>query len=315
MRHMLFAASFGAALCLLTTLVNAQSVPAASTPTPVPGRALLDFPLGTIGEIPALASAAGGGLFNAATILPLRPARLSAGLAALSATENRGVDGQVGTVVVTRGLTAVGVGYARVSVGGLERTGDGDPTVIGTIPYYTSVASLLAARRFSGPFKRRLVLGVAARWRTGRSDSVSASAGALDVGVLGDHLGGKLDLNLAASTFLLRPTGQGIERPGLHVGADARVAGPDDAHEARMGLATDVTRGGTRETGLYASGRWGFAEARGGIARAQGFQSSQTRTRLAVAFLGTRLNVGVGHEGSDPGFGSIWQFSLSTMLR
>ncbi|WP_025412360.1 hypothetical protein [Gemmatirosa kalamazoonensis] len=309
---MLFAASFGAALCLRTVPVNAQSVPSGS---PVPGRALLDFPLGTVGEIPALSNAGGGGLFNPAAILPLHPVRLSAAVAALSATETRGVDGQVGTVVATRGLTAFGVGLARMSVGGLDRTGDSDPTVLGSIPYYTSVASLLAAHRFGGAAKRRLVVGAAARYRSGTSDTVTASTGALDFGVMADHLGGHLDLRVAAATYLLRPFNQGIERPGLHLGADARVAGPDDAQEVRMGLATDVTRGATRETGLYASGRWRFAEARAAVAKANDFQSSQTRTRLGVAFRGTRFAVGVAHEGSDPGFGSIWQFSFSTQIR
>jgi len=317
---MLFAASFGAASCLWTVSVNAQSVPAAATPapipSPVPGRALLDFPLGTVGEIPALADAAGGGLFNPAAVLPLHPRRLSAAVAALSATENRGVDGQVGTVVATRGRTALGIGLARMSVGGLDRTGETDPTVLGTVPYYTSVASLLLARRIGGIARNRLVIGAAARYRSGRSDTLTASTGALDFGVLADHLGGNpLDLRVGASTYMLRPGSQGVEKPGLHVGADARVAGANDAHEARMGLSTDLTRGSQRETGIYASGRYEFAEAHVGVSRAVGFQSTQTRTQLGVGFRGTRFAVGVAHEGSDPGFGSIWQFSLSTQLK
>lgn len=313
MRHMLFAASFGAALGLRTLPVNAQSVPSAP-PAVVPGRALLDFPLGTIGEIPALSDAAGGGLFNPAAILPLRPVRLSAAIAALSATANRGVDGQVATVVGTRGFTALGLNYARVSVGGLERTGDSDPTVLGTIPYYASVASVMAAHRVGGPVKRRLVVGLAARYRAGRSDTLNGGTGAVDVGGVADHLGGRLDLRVAVASYLWRP-GAGPHMPGLHVGADARVAGRDEEHQARMGLAWDNTRGGTRETGLYASGRWGVAEARAAIARADGFQSTATRTRLGVGFRGTRFAVGVGHEGSNPGFGSLWQFSLSTQMR
>jgi hypothetical protein len=313
MRHMLFAASFGAALCLGTTPVNAQTVP----PSPaVPGRDLLDFPLGTLGEIPALATAAGGGLFNPAAVALGPPVRLRAAVAHLDAPRDRGASGEVATVVAQRGRTLVGVGLARMGVSGLERTGDGDPQVLGRVPYYTYVASVVAARRVGGPLRGRLTLGAAARYRAARADTVDASTSALDVGLVADRLFGQLDGRVGVASYLWRPGREAIERPGIHVGADARVAGPDPAHEARVGLAVDATRGGTSERGLYVSGRWRVAEVRGGVARATAFgEQRQTRTRLAVGFHAARFSVGVGNESSAPSLGPMWQFTLSTQIR
>jgi hypothetical protein len=312
MRHLLFAASFGAALGLWTTTTNAQSVPDQS---PVPGRALLDFPLGTLGEIPALSTAAGGGLINPATILPLRAPKLAVAAASLNAPGERGVDGESVTVVDRIGRSGFALGIARMGVTGLERTGDGDTQVLGHVPYYTYVASLVAARRFAGPFHRHLVVGASARYRAAHADTTNASTGLLDVGAMADGLLGRRDVRLALSSYLWRPGRESVERPGLHAGADARVAGADAEHEARVGLGYDATRGGTSETGLYAAGRWTFLEARGGLVSATAFGDSQTRTRLALGFHSTRLLVTVGHEASGGGFGSIWQFTLSAQVR
>jgi hypothetical protein len=177
------------------------------------------------------------------------------------------------------------------------------------------VLSLIGARRIGGPLGGHLVVGAAARYRSGRADTVSAGIGALDGGLVVDQLLGRRDVRLALSSYLATPGDHPAERPGVHFGADGRLAGLDALHEARAGVAYDATRGGVRETGLYASGRWGVAEARAGIAQAREFGSRQTRSRLALGFHGTRFAVGVGHEGSDPGFGSIWQFTLSTQVR
>jgi hypothetical protein len=313
MRHMLFAAWSGAALSLASTSVNAQSVPASPA---VPGRDLLDFPLGTLGEIPAMATAAGGGLFNPAAIMAGPPSRLRAAVGHLDAPADRGASGEVATLVGQRGRTALSLGVARMRVGGVERTLDGDPQVFGTVPYYTYVASFAAARRVGGPLRGRLALGLAARYRAARADTVDASTGAFDVGVLVDRLLGALDGRVAASSYLWSPGKEEVERPGVHVGADARVAGPDSAHEARVGLSLDATRGGTSERGLYVAGRWRVVEARAGVARATGFgDHRQTRTRLALGFHAAGFVVGVGNETSSPSLGPIWQFTLSTRIK
>jgi hypothetical protein len=313
MRHMLFAASFGAALGLVPVVVNAQSVPVSPA---VPGRALLDFPLGTLGEIPALATAAGGILSNPAAVFAGPPVRVRAALAHLDAPGDRGAAGEVATVIGLHRRTALAIGVARMGVSGLERTGDSDPQVLGRVPYYTYVASLVAGRRIGGPFRGHLALGVAGRFRAAHADTVEANTSALDVGLFADRLAGNLDGRVAVSSYLWTPGKEEVERPGIHVGADARVAGPDPAHEARVGLSLAATRGGTAERGIYVSGRWRFAEARAAVARATGFSDGrQTRTRLAAGFHATRFSVGVANESSAPNLGAMWQFTLSTRIR
>ncbi|MBV9881214.1 MAG: hypothetical protein JO180_11995 [Gemmatirosa sp.] len=313
MRHMLFAASLGGVLLLAGTALSAQNVPASR---PVPGRALLDFPLGTLGEAPALSVGGGGGLFDPASILLTPISRLRLSLAQLDAPGDRSVHGQVGTVTGRAGpSTAVGVSFARMAVGGLDRTGSGDPTVLGSVPYSTYVVSLLAAQRFGGPFRQHLVIGAAGRYRAANADTVSASTGAVDVGAVVDRLFGKYDGRLALSSYLWRPGEEATEALGVHAAADARVAGKEDAHEARIGVGRDLTRGGPRETFVYAAGRWSFAEARLGRARQVNFGSRPTTMiRFGLGFHSERFVVGVGREDSSVGLGPMYQFSLTTLI-
>ncbi len=313
---MLFAASFGATCCLGPGRAGAQNVPAAR---PVPGRALLDFPLGTLAEVPALATGGGGGFTNPAALLAdgaaEPPSRLRVAVGQLSAQGLRGATGQFASLNTVRGRSAIGVSFARMGVDGIDRTGDGGPQVIGDVRYDTYVLSAESARRLGGTLRNRVVVGVAARYRGARDDTLSASTAAVDVGLLADGLFGARDVRLAASSFLWRPGRESIERPGARFGADAHVLGTDAAHEVRAGVSHDVTRGATSETGIFAAGRWTYAESRIGIASARGFGDSQTRFRLALAFRADRLTVGVAHEGSAPSFGSLWQFTLSSRLR
>lgn len=308
MRHLLFAASIGAALCLSTQVTNAQSVP-------VPGRGLLDFPLGTLGEVPALATATGGGLTNPATLVIGSAGPLSASIASLNAAGQRGVDGQFASVAGQQGAVTLGASVARLGVGGLDHTGDSDPQVLGTVPYSTYLISAVAARRLGGPLRNRLALGMALRYRSAHLDTTSASTALADLGAAADGLFGRRDVRLGVSTYLWRPGAESVERPGIHAGGDLRVVGPDATHEARLGLAYDATRGATREQGVYVAGRWTSIEARAAMVRASDFDDRQTRARFALGFRSRRLLVGVGHEATAGGFGSIWQFTLRTQIR
>lgn len=313
MRHILFAAACWGAACLGARVGNAQSVPPRR---PIPGRALLDFPLGTLGEAPALSTASGGGLFNPAAILGLAPARLRASFAELQRAGDASADGQVLTAVarVDR-RTLAGLGVARMSVGGGERTGLGDPESQGTVPYSTYVVSGVLARRLGGALGEHVGVGVAGRYRSATSDTVQGAVGAADVGLYADHLLGRRDLRLALASYLWLPGREATERPALHAAADVRVAGPDDAREVRLGVAHGATRDGARETFVYAAGRWRYAEGRLGIARANEIRETQTHTRLGVAFHASRFSVGVGCETSESSLGALYQFTLSTLLK
>ena len=313
MRHILFAASCWGVSCLGVRVGNAQTVPSSR---PIPGRALLDFPLGTLGEAPALSTAAGGGLFNPAAILGPDPARLRVSLAQLERAGDAGAEGQVVAVVarVDR-QTEAGLSFARMSVGGGDRTGLGDPETQGSVPYGTWVLSGVAARRLGWAFRNRLGIGVAGRYRSAVSDTTRASVGAADVGVYADRLFGKLDARFAAASYLWLPGRESVERPSFHAAADVRVAGPDATREVRTGIAHGATRDGVRETFVYAAGRWRYAEGRLGVARASDFEGPQTHTRLAVTFHSSRFSVGVGRETSESNFGALYQFNLSTLFK
>src|SRR5215217_7379440 len=83
----------------------------------VPGRDLFQFPIGTMAEPPALASAAGGGFWNPAT-LSLEPGnRLLLAATALNSPIEQAVSAQLGTIAyrAVDHLT-VGVQVAQASV-------------------------------------------------------------------------------------------------------------------------------------------------------------------------------------------------------
>src|SRR4051812_12139455 len=56
----------------------------------VPGRELFDFPIGSMAEAPALATAAGGGFWNPATIALSTTDRFRAAIAALDSPTEQG---------------------------------------------------------------------------------------------------------------------------------------------------------------------------------------------------------------------------------
>ncbi|MEP7000018.1 MAG: hypothetical protein ABI969_06050, partial [bacterium] len=64
----------------------------------VPGRQLYDFPLGALAEAPALASSAGGGFWNPATIALRGTEQLLLSGAALSSPIEQGVSAEIGTI-------------------------------------------------------------------------------------------------------------------------------------------------------------------------------------------------------------------------
>jgi hypothetical protein len=276
----------------------------------------MDFPLGTLGEGAALSIAAGGGLFNPAAILGPARARLRLSVGKLDAPGDRDVGGELLSAVYRPDARdAFGISFAHMGVSGIDRTGIDGPETQGTVPYGTYVVSVLAARRLGWRFRDHVALGVAGRYRSAHADTVRGSTGAADVGLYADRLFGRLDARIALASYLWLPGRESVERPGAHVAADARVAGPDAEHEGRLGASYDRTRGGRREAFVFVAGRWRYVEARAGVARAREFEDPQTSTRLGLAFHASRFSVGVGREDSQPSFGSMYQFTLSTQIK
>lgn len=269
----------------------------------LPARDLFQFPVGTLAEAPALASAAGGGFWNPATIGLRSAGRTQAAVTALSAPIEQGVFALLASASreLRPGLTG-GVGVAQASVSDLLRT-DTDPLTLGSIPYHTTVLSAeLAAAR--GP----AVIGVALRRRSAVVDIVSGSATSLDIGGVVTRPAG-LPLRAALSSFLLSPS-RGIERASILGAIEGYL--PVIAYDLRSGVSWQHDEGGGDEGYVYASGRTSLIELRGGLARRSAFGTTTTRLRLGVGLRYARYLVGVAREDGTAGLGASYQFLLTT---
>lgn len=307
MRDMLFATASGGALVLAASSAIAQSVP---------GRDLLDFPVGALAEAPALATDAAGGLYNPAAFLvardrATRPSRGRVAVAQLSSPGDRGLSGQVASAAYTPSRRwGAALTVARVGVGGITRT-DTDPTTpLGTVLYDTFVASAAGAYRVH----HHLVAGAAARYRLGRADTARAGVVGADVGVAADRLLGRLDLRLAASSYLWRPQASAADRPALQLAADGRLWGDSTTREARAGYAWSGSRGTGAEGYGFVAGRYRHVEARAGVVRLSGYGDVQTQARFGIGLHYARLSASVARQ-SGAAFGPLYQFTLSTTLQ
>lgn len=305
MRLPCYAAKLGIAALL--------ALPGRAAAQPVPGRDLLDFPLGVMAEAPALATQTGGGLYNPASLLIGRGARGRASVALLNAPGDRGLRGELAALEWrVRPTAAISVSAARAGIGGIDRTTSDPLTELGSVVYDTFVLSAGGAVR---PL-RHLSVGAAVRYRMGRSDTTRAAAWGTDVGLVADGLLGRHDVRLGAASFLWQVGGDGSERPAVLAGVDGRLWGVAPAREVRAGGSYLASRRGEREAYGYVAGRLRAVEGRLGLARARRFDSPpQLRLRLGFGLEYARFHVGIAREESDPGFGPIYQFTLSTLLR
>ena len=150
--------NFAAALAILPiAAVEAQRFP---------GRDLLDFPIGTLAEAPALALDSGDGFQNPAAIRLHEGTRARGTAIALNTGTDRGVSAQLLSVAANLpSRFTVGLSAVHAGIGGIAPTAD-DPQPVGDdIPYSTFVVSLTGARESSG----HITSGIALRYRTGRA--------------------------------------------------------------------------------------------------------------------------------------------------
>jgi hypothetical protein len=278
---------------------------------PVPARDLWEFPLGAVGEPAALATEAGVGLWNPATVALGPGTRWQTGVASLSTGAEQSVEGQLLGVSWRRpsGWT-VGVSVARAAVGGLVRT-DTDPQSLGGLAYESMLASLTMARAVQ-PW---LQVGIAARYRYGRAEQLTRSAVAADLGVIAraSHV---RDARLAVGTFLWRPGRESEDRPVVTLAVDARLLGSSEVAELRAGVAGQhATRGQqartTGEVGPFTSARFGPVEARLALPRVTGADQRLTRVRFSLGLHLSRFNVGIAREDANVGLGPLYQFTFS----
>jgi len=277
----------------------------------VPGRDLLNYPIGALAEAPSLARETGDGFQNPAAVRLPDSTKIRGTVVALNTGPDLGVSAQLASIAF--GLPseiAVGFSAVRATINGVGRTLD-DPQPIGRdIPYSTLVLSLTGARR-SG---EHLTSGIAARYRTGNVEGTRRSTIGLDGGLIVDHVFG-YDMSIGVSSFLWGPgSGEG-EEASFSTAFDARVFGPDTTHQARVGYSYTFGDGAAAGHYVFLSGRYARWIARGGVVRTNVFGITDTAMRLALCLRYARYTVGLSREDSAGGFDPTYQFALSGVFR
>jgi len=297
--------------CLSFAAVSAVLVASPSDAQRVPGRDLLQYPLGTLAEAPALATESGDGFQNPAAIRLADGTRIRGTAVGLNTAADRGVSAQLAAVAVRlpQRIT-VGFSAARASITGIAHT-DVDPQPIGRdIPYSTFVLSLSGARQSL----EHVTSGVSIRYRTGEVAGTRRSTFGLDGGVLAERLFG-YDARLGVSSFMWGP-GAGDSKDASFSGAfDAKVVGPDSLRQARLGYSYMIDDGSSNGHYVFVSGRYARWIARAGVSRTSAFGTSDTAIRLALGVRYARYTVGLSREESAGGFDPTYQFVLSGIFR
>jgi hypothetical protein len=298
-------------LCGLALASAAAVPPRPALAQPVPARDLWEFPLGAVGEPAALATEAGAGLWNPATVALPPGIRWQTGVASLATGADQAVEGQLVGIGWRRpsGWT-LGLSFARAAVGGLVRT-ETDPQSLGELRYESFLGSVTVARSVLS----WLQVGAAARYRHGRAEQETRAAIAADVGLIA-RAASLRDARLAVGTFLLRPGREADDRPMVTLAVDARLLGADERAEWRVGFAGQTATPGqavrtTGEIGPFTAARLGPLEARAALPQVRGGDQRITRLRLAVGLRLSRVVVGLAREDASIGLGPLYQFTFS----
>lgn len=282
-------------LVLTPAIVAAQSVPA---------RDLLDFPLATMAEPPALANGVAGGLRNPASG-PQEGFRVSAA-AFNTPTEQAVAAYLVGASFAIRPSLTGSVTAVRAAIGDILRTSDtpntqdpDQPDV--EIPYSTTLTSAGLAGTWRGA-----TVGIALRYRVGQADATRVGATSVDVGARLDQPGG-LPIELAASTFLLSAR----ERSAFQLAGEATVV-ERTSLAARAGYSFTTSPGAGAEHFASGAVRYGRLEGRGGVVRSVGRIATTHRLRVGVGLHYARYLVAVAREEHGAGLGPAYQFALTS---
>jgi hypothetical protein len=290
---------FAAAASLAFSLAAAAQVPA---------RDLLEFPLGTLAEAPALSTQMAGALWNpAASVLP-HDARYKLGLAALTTPYEIGVEAKLlGAAFALRNHITGSVSLAQVSVTDIFHT-ETDPQSLGdAIPYGTSVLSAGAATK-----RGATSYGLAARYRWGSLDTATSGAFSLDGGLISERTFGT-PVRVALSTFLLNPGN--TEPTTFLAAADVPLPLQDSSWTVRAGLSMQTTQGRGQESYLFTTARYRLFDARVGISQSNAFGNVNRRARLGVGVRIGRYAVALSREDNVAGFGATYQFLLTSVFR
>lgn len=297
MRRFIFAA-------LLPLLAPAEAA------SQVPGRDLLDFPIGNLAEGAALATASGDGFRNPATAIlgPGERGRFTVGAVSSSAVIGLSAQSVSASAEVIDDVTAT-LSVVRASVDGLFRT-ISDPQSTGEIPYHTVVVTGAVSRRET----RYLTAGLALRYRSGTMDQDRQSEMGIDGGIVLRGLD-QLDARLGVSTFLWTPTGSARERTTLNTAGDMRVVGRDSLLEARVGASWSTTKDYSDERFLLISGRLQSVDLRSAFGRVSAFGDALWRSRLGLGLHHGRFAVSIAREETGGDLAASYQFALTAVFK
>jgi hypothetical protein len=291
------------ALCILLVAAPAGA-------QQIPGRDLLEFPLGSLAEGAALALMSGDGFRNPAAILLPEGVRARLSASSLTTGADQGVEAQLlGVAYALPRRTSIGLSLARAAVDGIVRTDTDPQSVGGSVPYNTIVVSALVAHR---PLPHVRVGGTL-RYQHGEIDTERRGGVGLDGGLIVDSLT-RLDARIGVSSFLWQPASGVDQRPALNAAVDLRLIGVDSVSTLRAGYGFTTTSGMAREHFVSAAGRIGVLEGRVGVARTSVASNTTTRPRFAVGLRHARYLVAVAREDSRIGLSPVYHFTLSATL-
>ncbi|HEY9225150.1 MAG TPA: hypothetical protein VIP11_00800 [Gemmatimonadaceae bacterium] len=272
----------------------------------VPGRDLLEFPLGLLAEAAPLSSQMIGGLWNPATGALRSPSRAALGFAGLTTPQEQGVrlNQLAGAYNVRPNLTAQ-VSVASASISDLFRT-ETDPLTRGSeLSYSTTLFSLgLAGAR------KDMRAGFMARYRRGNSDSERRGTFGVDGGVIFDRVV-RTPVRFAASTFLFTPGG---DEATYAAAADVPLFARDSVIVIRVGEAISYTQERGREGYSFATARYHGLDLSGGVSQSSAFGNSGMRLRLGCGLRYGGYTVAIAREDGAAGFGASYQFLFTRIF-
>jgi hypothetical protein len=283
------------------------AIPAAAQQ--VPGRDLLDFPLGLLAESAPLSSRMTGGFWNPATSMLSSNARAEFGFAGLTTPQEQGVrlDMVAGSFRVRPSVTAT-LSVAQASVSDILRTETDPQSLGGEIQYGTTLASAGVATT-----RGNITAGAAARYRWASIDAQRSGVFALDLGAIVDRVAGT-PVRVAVSTFLLTPS-RSKEAPTYLAAADLPLIRRDSTFVLRGGYSFSRTDGRGREDYGFATTSYRQFDASAGVAETSVFGNHDRRWRLGVGFRYAGYTAAIGREDGAAGIGGSTQFLITRAIR
>jgi hypothetical protein len=281
--------------------------PGLSAAQRIPGRDLLEFPIGSLTEGPALSFLSADGFRNPASIVVPTGALARFAVSSLTTGADQGVAAQIvsAAIRVPQDVT-LGISFARAAVDGIVRT-DTDPQSLGSdVPYNTMVLSLAAAQR-TAP---HVTAGAAMRYQRGELDTERRAGIGLDAGIVLDSLFGA-DARFAFSSFLWRPGTKSGEGPAYSAAFDMLVYGRDSlGARVRTSYSFTLAPGISREHFVAGSVTYGPLEGRVGAGRAEVAGHTTTRPRFALGFRHGTYLVAVSREEGRNGLSPVYHFTV-----